>query len=168
MLNKSKDSIIVFLLIILAIVLVVGISIVSYSQSGSTVGLSDVNQSEIITIDGVNFNIPGGFEENVSERVDGSSEHISHGVYSMMSAQYYYGTDGKQLGVGVFSTSDSRFPMSSVLDDMVDETFYKKVIDGKDGWLSYDGTGYTFMYLEGEDVVVILASDEYLIEEAIV
>ena len=42
MLNKSKDSIIVFLLIILAIVLVVGISIVSYSQSGSTVGLSDV------------------------------------------------------------------------------------------------------------------------------
>ena len=52
---------------------------------------------------------------------------------------------------------------------MINETFYKKkVIDGKDGWLSYDGTAYTFMYPNGEDIVVILASDEYLIEEVIV
>lgn len=54
----------------------------------------------------------------------------------------------------------------------------KKNIGGKDGWLwrewinqdtnGQSQYGYMFSYLDGENMVIISASEEYLIEEVIV
>ncbi len=134
------------------------------------VGIASLNSSNL-TINGVNFNIPSGFEENVNLRIENESLESGGAFY----ASFYKDNNGNMINLGVLSNMD----YSPIDDFSFDETHnaVKKNIGGKEGWLgrsefqqddSPSQYGYFFSYLNGENEVIIYASDEHLIEEVIV
>ena len=133
-------------------------------------GIASLNSSNL-TLNGVNFNIPEGFEGNVDLRIENESLEGGGAFY----ASFYKDNNGNMINLGVLSNVG----YSSIDESSFDETHnaVKKNIGGKEGLLGRDDFqqgdspsqyGYSFSYLDGENQVIIYASDEHLIEEVIV
>ena len=134
-------------------------------------GIASLNSSNL-TLNGVNFNIPEGFEENVDLRKD--DEPIPYG--GSFYARYYDDGNGNVVNVAVSSNFD--FSSADLTPYFKVRNAVEKNIGGKDGWLWIEEINmgsdipsqyaYCFSYLDGENQVIITASEENRIEEVIV
>ena len=135
------------------------------------IGIFSLNSGDV-TIGEASFNIPAGFEENMDLRKDNEPTPYGGALY----ARFYVDGNGNMIGLGVSSGTDySYVDLTSFFEA---QNAVKKNIGGKDGWLwrewinqdtnGQSQYGYVFSYLDGENMVIIYASEEYLIEEVIV
>lgn len=135
------------------------------------IGIFGLNSGDV-TVGEASFNIPAGFEENMDLRKDNEPTPYGGALY----ARFYGDGNGNMIGLGVSSGTDYSYVDLTPFFEA--QNAVKKNIGGKDGWLWRDWInqdtngqsqyGYMFSYLDGENMVIISASEEYLIEEVIV
>lgn len=126
--------------------------------------LTVVSADKAIKIDGVNFNIPDGFEENKSSSVDG------------IELTYANEYDAKGYGK-LFSDGNDEIiimilePESVSADDLnefdVSRGCTSKTINGIEGLYSGDGEDFSFSFIEDGKYCVITASNEGLFESVV-
>ena len=153
----NKKIIAIFALLILA----VSVSAVS------AFGLSDLTGSSsdagVVTIDGIDFNIPDGFSEEKNLAIDGDVNE-TNGVQYTTWGKTYINDENKVISIGV-ATYDG----VEVTDEMPQYIGGDKVtINGVDGYeynvASYDG----FTFAKDGKLIIISTNDGDLLQDVVV
>ena len=153
----NRKIIAIFALLILA----VSISAVS------AFGLSDLTGSSsdagVVTIDGIDFNIPDGFSEEKNLAIDGEVNE-TNGVQYTTWGKTYINDENKVISIGV-ATYDG----VEVTDEMPQYIGGDKVtINGVDGYeynvASYDG----FTFAKDGKLIIISTNDGDLLQDVVV
>lgn len=141
------------------LVAVFAIGSVSAFDLGSIIG-GDENQT--VTIDGVNFNIPKGFEEDPSHAID-NQKNDQAGIPYTTNGKLYEKDDV----VVVLLVAD--YGEYKVTDDILKSVGGEKTTIGNvTGYLASDEELHVFNYEKDDKLVVISASDEDIISEFII
>ena len=149
--SLGNKTLIIGGLIVVAI-LILAIGIVSFS-------------SHTVTIDGIDFNIPAGYEENVDLRKDNELMPIMGGFLINYNFRGYEEDNGDAIAIGV-STGNGLSLTEDVMFSMAPGAT-KKTINSHEGAFSKVDGGYRFMYLDGEKFVQVIVSDESIFEKVI-
>ena len=153
----NRKIIAIFALLILA----VSVSAVS------AFGLSDLTGSSsdagVVTIDGIDFNIPDGFSEEKNLAIDGEVNE-TEGVQYTTWGKTYVNDENKVISIGV-ATYDG----VEVTDEMPQYIGGDKVtINGVDGYeynvASYDG----FTFAKDGKLIIISTNDGDLLQDVVV
>ena len=153
----NRKIIAIFALLILA----VSVSAVS------AFGLSDLTGSSsdagVVTIDGIDFNIPDGFSEEKNLAIDGDVNE-TNGVQYTTWGKTYVNDENKVISIGV-ATYDG----VEVTDEMPQYIGGDKVtINGVDGYeynvASYDG----FTFAKDGKLIIISTNDGDLLQDVVV
>ena len=153
----NRKIIAIFALLILA----VSVSAVS------AFGLSDLTGSSsdagVVTIDGIDFNIPDGFSEEKNLAIDGEVNE-TNGVQYTTWGKTYVNDENKVISIGV-ATYDG----VEVTDEMPQYIGGDKVtINGVDGYeynvASYDG----FTFAKDGKLIIISTNDGDLLQDVVV
>ena len=128
------------------------------------VGIASLNSGDI-SLNGVNFNIPDGFEENVDLRKDNELMPIVGGFLINYNFRGYEADNGDAIAIGV-STGNGLSLTEDVMFSMAPGAT-KKTINSHEGAFSKVDRGYRFMYLDGEKFVQVIVSDESIFEKVI-
>lgn len=114
-----------------------------------------------VTIDGITFHIPGTFKENTNISKNGTVEEY----YSFKTISYAkgYQNDTNYINILIFEYDGT--DLDENLINYMDGT--SKNINGTDGYLFYDGIGYTFSYAQDNKVVSIQTDNENIIANVI-
>ena len=153
----NRKIIAIFALLILA----VSVSAVS------AFGLSDLTGSSsdagVVTIDGIDFNIPDGFSEEKDLAIDGEVNE-TEGVQYTTWGKTYINDENKVISIGV-ATYDG----VEVTDEMPQYIGGDKVtINGVDGYeynvASYDG----FTFAKDGKLIIISTNDGDLLQDVVV
>ena len=153
----NRKIIAIFALLILA----VSVSAVS------AFGLSDLTGSSsdtgVVTIDGIDFNIPDGFSEEKNLAIDGDVNE-TNGVQYTTWGKTYINDENKVISIGV-ATYDG----VEVTDEMPQYIGGDKVtINGVDGYeynvASYDG----FTFAKDGKLIIISTNDGDLLQDVVV
>ena len=153
----NRKIIAIFALLILA----VSVSAVS------AFGLSDLTGSSsdagVVTIDGIDFNIPDGFSEEKNLAIDGEVNETD-GVQYTTWGKTYINDENKVISIGV-ATYDG----VEVTDEMPQYIGGDKVtINGVDGYeynvASYDG----FTFAKDGKLIIISTNDGDLLQDVVV
>ena len=153
----NRKIIAIFALLILA----VSVSAVS------AFGLSDLTGSSsdagVVTIDGIDFNIPDGFSEEKDLAIDGEVNK-TEGVQYTTWGKTYINDENKVISIGV-ATYDG----VEVTDEMPQYIGGDKVtINGVDGYeynvASYDG----FTFAKDGKLIIISTNDGDLLQDVVV
>lgn len=153
----NRKIIAIFALLILA----VSVSAVS------AFGLSDLTGSSsdagVVTIDGIDFNIPDGFSEEKNLAIDGEVNE-TEGVQYTTWGKTYINDENKVISIGV-ATYDG----VEVTDEMPQYIGGDKVtINGVDGYeynvASYDG----FTFAKDGKLIIISTNDGDLLQDVVV
>lgn len=153
----NRKIIAIFALLILA----VSVSAVS------AFGLSDLTGSSsdagVVTIDGIDFNIPDGFSEEKNLAIDGEVNE-TNGVQYTTWGKTYINDENKVISIGV-ATYDG----VEVTDEMPQYIGGDKVtINGVDGYeynvASYDG----FTFAKDGKLIIISTNDGDLLQDVVV
>ena len=147
---ENKTIIIAGLIVVAILILAIGI--VSFS-------------SHTVTIDGIDFNIPAGYEENVDLRKDNELMPIVGGFLINYNFRGYEADNGDAIAIGV-STGNGFSLTEDVMFSMAPGAT-KKTINSHEGAFSKVDRGYRFMYLDGEKFVQVIVSDESIFEKVI-
>ena len=153
----NRKIIAIFALLILA----VSVSAVSaFSLSDLTGSSSDAG---VVTIDGIDFNIPDGFSEEKNLAIDGDVNE-TNGVQYTTWGKTYINDENKVISIGV-ATYDG----VEVTDEMPQYIGGDKVtINGVDGYeynvASYDG----FTFAKDGKLIIISTNDGDLLQDVVV
>ena len=168
MVIKLKKRVIFFSLIILGLFLV-GACSASVDTKGNTV-----------TVGGLNFNIPDGFEVNQSSIQENSpvSRQIGEGAQVVPAKQDHVSMIGKGsmnpgdgvININVFTfdnEQDAQNHLRYYNDKMIVHEPKESKVNGIDG---YDGGGLgmsSFYYLKGNQIIFVQVNDDHLIPKVI-
>lgn len=114
-----------------------------------------------VTIDGITFHIPGTFEENLNV-----SKNVSVDDYDFFKVTNYakgYQNNTNYINILIFEYNGT--DVDTNLINYMDGT--SKNINGTDGYLYFDGIGYTFSYSQGNKVISIQTDNENIIANVI-
>lgn len=120
---------------------------------------SDSSNNNTVTISGVNFTIPEGLTENVTETL--VNESGSDDGYNYVTDQKTFEDDENLLVISV-STYEQ-----NITDDLVKDVGDKTTINNITGYSQDLGFLALFAYVQDGKVVVLTANDMNLIEEAL-
>lgn len=137
---------------IFLVVLIISLILTSGVVSASTVDMA-----------GIKFNIPEGYEEvenaSVSGEVDEENQVITY-------CKVYTGglDDMIIIFVGYSIADDSTF----TLDDVLDESYTRKTINGHEGGFIQQEGNSTFTYVEDNKMIMLVSNNEDLFNQVIV
>lgn len=115
--------------------------------------------NETVTIDGIDFNIPEGFTEDVNESTD--NETNEEGGITFITNGKLYEKDGIYVALLVADYGEYK-----VTDDIAKAVGGDAVtINNVSGYLSTDGIYKVFNYAKNDKLVVISANDEDVISD---
>ena len=120
---------------------------------------SDSSDSNVVEISGVNFTIPEGFTEDVSEAV--VNESGSDDGYNYVTNSKSFEDDEHVILISVATYDES------ITDDIIKDIGEKTTINNVTGYLGDMGFLAIFSYLQDNNVVVITADDKDIIEEVL-
>ena len=152
------------------------------SVSAFDVGFLSGGDSEPqeITVGGIDFSIPAGFDENEEYKMVNEKSNTSGIDYYMSSAGFE--DDSKQKAIYILVGDYDEYNVTDeiieyVLDDM---DYEKKTINGHDGYLVQQSTSsssslmaveepiYMFVYEENGDLVFLGATDDSYFSDVII
>lgn len=157
------------ILFALSIVLVAIMAMGAVSAGGATGALpidfgslfgGDSGQN--VTLDGVTFYIPGGYEENADLAEDGTVEDYEFFTSTAYEKGYTNGDSYINVRVVEYDGTDVDEDLTNYMDGV------SKTINGIGGYQYYDGIGYTFTYSMGQKVVTVQSDDADILSEVIV
>ena len=138
------------LLVLLALFIVIAsVSAVSAFDLNDIFG-SDENKT--VTIGGVDFNIPAGFEDTNSSDSDAGFDQVKKEGYNVTAK--VYSKDSNVVIVGV-----THFNSSSEIN-MDELNVNKTTIKGINGSMTYIDGSYFFKYLKNNDLILISTSGD--------
>lgn len=148
---------------LLAIFAIVIIGSASAFDLGFLSGGSDDSAPQEVTIEGIDFNIPEGFKEDVNNSIDDVKATAGTLTYTM-NGKTFENDDGDVIVIliadyGEYNVTDD------VLKQVSDE---KKTIKDYNGYIKKDGKFYIYSYEVDGDLVTITTADESLIEQVLV
>jgi hypothetical protein len=120
----------------------------------------DSLDSNAVTISGVNFTIPEGFTEDVDDAIVNESDSDDGNNY-VTNGKSYSDDDGNLLLITVSEYEQN------ITDDLVDDIGDEKTIGNVTGYFDDMGFLSLFSYVQDGKVVVLTATEENLIEEAL-
>lgn len=138
------------------------------------------SEPQEITVGGIDFSIPAGFNENEEYKMVNEKSNTSGIDYYMSSAGFE--DDSKQKAIYILVGDYDEYNVTDeiieyVLDDM---DYEKKTINGHDGYLVQQSTSsssslmaveepiYMFVYEENGDLVFLGATDESYFGDVII
>lgn len=151
---KFKHSLLLILLIILALFSVNA----AVADGFFGFGESDDN---IVSICGVEYNIPEGFHENVNSSINNESLNDGGFAYYLTSKQYSNAKDIFTVGVSHYTLEIT----NKTLEKLGGEP---RNIDGHDGYFKNIKDGCEFNYIVNGDIVSVSATNEDLLTKVIV
>ena len=142
----NTEKIIILVGIIFGLLVIGGLMIISSS-------------STIVTIDGVDFSIPAGYEENPDEKLYDESE------FGRMDCKMYKDNQNNSILIGVMEFDGinnllwtNEFPFDGY-----------DTINGKEGkYFTSSMSNYVFVYLEDGKSVIIGANDKSVVSDIMV
>ena len=149
--NNSTSANKLNLKIIIPIVAIILIAVVGFTLVGG---------GKTVVLDGVEFNIPNGFKETSSAADYGISIPNAY-------AKYYVNNAGDFVSVSV--SKDSGYSQKDITKAINSGKFTAKTINGYDGAFQITSGGYGcgFLYLKGDKIAMVYASDESLLSQLI-
>ena len=138
------------------------------------------SEPQEITVGGIDFNIPAGFNENEEYKMVNEKSNTSGIDYYMSSAGFEDDSKQKAIYILVGDYDESNVTdeiIEYVLDDM---DYEKKTINGHDGYLVQQNTSsssslmaveepiYMFVYEENGDLVFLGATDDSYFSDVII
>lgn len=143
---------------LVAIAAIGTVSAFDLSDLGSLLGMEPENQT--VTVDGENFTIPGTFEENEQVNDTGTDYDFDFFKCTQYSKGYVNGTNYINILINDYDINPD--------DDLINfNNGISKEISGENGFLDYDGIGYTFSYAKDNKVISIQSDNEELIAPVI-
>lgn len=138
------------------------------------------SEPQEITVGGIDFSIPAGFDENEEYKMVNEKSNTSGIDYYMSSAGFE--DDSKQKAIYILVGDYDEYNVTDeiieyVLDDM---DYEKKTINGHDGYLVQQSTSsssslmaveepiYMFVYEENGDLVFLGATDDSYFSDVII
>lgn len=138
------------------------------------------SEPQEITVGGIDFSIPAGFDENEEYKMVNEKSNTSGIDYYMSSAGFE--DDSKQKAIYILVGDYGEYNVTDeiieyVLDDM---DYEKKTINGHDGYLVQQSTSsssslmaveepiYMFVYEENGDLVFLGATDDSYFSDVII
>ncbi|MBR2664870.1 MULTISPECIES: hypothetical protein [Methanobrevibacter] len=139
--------------------------VVAGASAVSAFGFDDLmggDSNETVTINGFDFNVPAGFEEDANYSKE--NESASVGVID-----YTYDQKLFEKGPVAVSILVADYGENKVTDDVVAAIGGNQTtIAGIDGYLDYNNGIYSFNYAKNDKLVTITSSDEDVISDFII
>lgn len=114
---------------------------------------------DTVEIAGINFTVPEGFTEDVSDEI--VNESGSDDGYNYVTNSKSFESDGHFLLLSVATYEDN------ITDDIIKDMGEKTTIGNVTGYLGDMGFLALFSYIQDDNVVVITADDKDIIEEVL-
>lgn len=148
------------------IIAVLALLIVATSISAvSAFDLADIfggEENETVTIDGVDFNIPAGFEEDPTNATDEISDSLNDEGAQITSKGYEKGDTA--VAIFVINVTNGLTNEEALEAMGGDET----TINNVTGYLIKDGDATMFTFEKNDHVVMITTSDEKIIGDFLI
>ena len=142
-------------ILIISLVLVAIFASLSVASAGLFDGLFG-SEDQNVTIEGENFTIPGGYEENQDE----SKNVYANGINETYK-EYDDFADYISITIDVYDSEDD------IKDIAVYDSTVNKTICNKTGYFNQQGDIYSFSYIHGKKLVTIGTSDESNLEKVL-
>jgi len=144
------------------LIVITSISAVSAFDLGDLFG-SGENQTT--TIDGIDFNIPAGYENHTDEIKDNVSEMFKDEIYNVTGEGYAKGSTG--VMIAVLNYADIGISDEDIAAQFLSDT--PTTINGVNGSSLTDETGaYIFNYQKDGKLVVISSDSEKTVSEFVI
>ena len=171
-------------MVILALLAVFAIVVAGTASAFEIPFIGEIGESEPqdITVGGIDFHIPGGYEVNETYTVENDTTSTG-GEYTVSTAGYE--DSSKENAIFIMVGDYGEYNMTKeILDMMADSINGKaKTINGHDGYLSVttaeeaddsdsyvpmDYDTYMFTYVQDGDLVIVATTNEDVLNEVIV
>ncbi|KZX13536.1 hypothetical protein [Methanobrevibacter oralis] len=130
---------------------------------GSLFGGDNTAEAKNITIDGINFQIPAGFQEDKDYAINNQT-NSSSGVSYTTNGKTFQNDKGDVISIAV-AVYDG-YPANDSLAAYLGGT--KTTFNGQSGYLVNDTNLSMFNYAKNEKLVIITASDEKIYEDVVI
>ena len=110
-----------------------------------------------VTLDGITFHIPDGYEENSALHDDGNLTDYTYFTSTSYERGYTNGDSYINVRVVEYDGTDVGEELANYMDGT------SKTVNGVSGYQYYDGIAYTFTYSMGQKVITIQSDNEELI-----
>ena len=143
------------------------------------------DNSEKITVGGIDFNVPAGFSENEDYKLDNESISDNSTDYTFYMSSAGFEDDTKQKAIYMMVTDYGQYNVSDETLEYIVESMdaAKKTINGHDGYIAQAGNDdadeslfienktddvYLFIYEQNGDLVYLGATDPSYFEQVII
>jgi hypothetical protein len=155
----NKKILAIFALLIVA----AGMGAASAFDLGSLAGDSSTSEAQNVTIDGIDFTVPAGFEEDPALAIDGEVNE-TEGVKYTTWGKTYANDDGDVISIGVATYDGVK------VDDAMPEVIGngELSVNGVDGYKYDVGPFKGFTYAKNGKLVIISLTDDSLLKDIVV
>jgi hypothetical protein len=154
----NRKVIAIFALLIVAL----GIGAVSAFDLSGLRGGDSASEAEIVTIDGIDFNIPAGFKEDKKLALDGVENETQGIEYVTWGKTYSKDNDVISIGVATYDGTEVDDTIASYIGG--DE----KTINGVKGYEYNVDPFKGFTYAKDGKLVIITTTDQSVLDEIVV
>ena len=151
--NKKTFAILAFLIVAASITAVSAFELGDLFSSG---------ENKTVTVGGIDFNIPAGFEEESSQKTHKVADAFNKSGYKVDAKAYK--KDSTEVGLVVVDYSDYEVDGDEMLARLDGN---ETTINGEKGIINFDET-YLFSYVNNTNLVIISSSDENIIGDFII
>ena len=152
---------ILFALSVVVVAIVAVGTVSAFDFSDLTASLFGTPQDQTVTIDGLNFTIPGTFKENESMSDNGNVNDY----YIFTVSDYEKGYSNGTSFINIYITDYNTTELGDELVNILNGT--SKDISGVKGFMYSDEYGYTYTYAKDNKVIAIQSDNEDLIAPVI-
>lgn len=140
------------------------LAVVASASAVSAFDLGDLfgaNNSEQVTIGGINFTVPDGFKEVESEFMNQTAYEFSTGNYTVEGKAFQSNATDVEIVVGNYSKC---MDLLENRTDLGNET----TIAGIEGYADQEGNTYLFSYKKLDSLVTVTSSDKNAIADFLI
>lgn len=156
---------------LLIVGLVIGMIVAISPLYASDVSMLDAlditpfSEDTVVNIDGIDFNIPKGYGEDVGVSTkDGEIEKV-HGVDFMTFGHHYLNDDGDSISIDIFYDENQLGDLDSLSKGSGE---VEKNIDGNDGLFLQESGYCSFTYILDGKTIMVTAENETMISDIII
>ena len=139
------------LVLLIGLVAVMGMGLVSASDVDT---ISGEDNNTTVTIDGIDFNIPDNFTEDVKHATHNERKKILGISYTNNGKVYHKGN----VAVSLLVSNYGDYKVNDMVASMAGGD--AKTINNISGYLKHDGNTYVFNYVKGNKMVILSSTDK--------
>jgi hypothetical protein len=161
--NKKILAILAFFIVIVGMSTVCAFDLNDLLGGGSSNNAT--NSSDNVTIEGVAFKIPSGFEEVLN---DSSHNHTYDNPYVNFTFTSKSYVNGSASGLHISVSQANEIKANDTIAEYISLGGNKTTINGVNGYIFDDIVGYGFTYAKDGKLVVVSSDDKALFNETVV